>query len=314
MYLHKKRTMMAAVQLESLQTVLASKASATQRQGRAGRLGPGLCFRLYPRRWWEGDPSTGIGSGRRYYGGSGYGASGHGGGNGGELVPAHAKSEMQRSPLERLVLQTLVLGVADPQPFLLSAMDPPLAVGVQAALDRLTTVGAVTVSYSREDGRQGGSGGNHPHSSHHERRPVEVELTPLGKICAELPLDTALTRMVVLSRGLGGDGLCCAAVALACCMSASRLWTKPRPLQELLAFKLRWSFAQGSGSDAIAALHAYRAWRAEEAGVGGGGSRRQYSQQRRGGWAGDHGLSISALREVRSSVDIPTSDRGSISK
>jgi HrpA-like RNA helicase len=63
-------------QLESLQTVLASKASTTQRCGRAGRLGPGLAFVLYPRRWWDGGET-----------------------------PAHALSEMQRRPLERLVLQ-----------------------------------------------------------------------------------------------------------------------------------------------------------------------------------------------------------------
>ena len=70
----------ASLQLESLQTILASKASAKQRQGRAGRVGPGLCFRMYPRDWWDNSQ-----------------------------VPTQGVSELQRSPLERLVLQTLVL-------------------------------------------------------------------------------------------------------------------------------------------------------------------------------------------------------------
>ena len=60
----------------------ASKASAKQRQGRAGRVGPGLCFRMYPRDWWDNSQ-----------------------------VPTQGVSELQRSPLERLVLQTLVLGL-----------------------------------------------------------------------------------------------------------------------------------------------------------------------------------------------------------
>eukprot|EP01050_Picozoa_sp_SAG11_P007014 SAG11_NODE_570_length_8454_cov_19.886655_7_plen_219_part_00 len=89
------------------------------------------------------------------------------------VVPPHGVSEMQRSPLERLLLQTLVLGVEQPEPFLLEAMDPPQSVTIREAVSRLATVGAV------ESGADVASCG---------------ALTDLGRICAELPLDIQLSK------------------------------------------------------------------------------------------------------------------------
>lgn len=41
--------------MESLQVVPVSKASANQRAGRAGRVAPGKCFRLYTRWSFENE-------------------------------------------------------------------------------------------------------------------------------------------------------------------------------------------------------------------------------------------------------------------
>ena len=224
-------------QLESLQTVLASKASAKQRQGRAGRVGPGLCFRMYPREWWDR----------------------------GE-IPDQGVSELQRSPLERLVLQTLVLELGEePEPFLLSAMDPPEVEAVRSAIDRLTEVGAVEATAEQRLGRRCG------------------RLTELGRVCSELPLDTHLTRLVLLGRGFG---VMHSAIELAACISNTRLFRKPgRPHEELACFGSRLQWSGGTCSDALAARRAYVAWKTLDA----------RNDDR---WARDHCVDIGALREI----------------
>lgn len=99
--------------------------------------------------------------------------------------------------------------VGDPEPFLLSAMDPPSVDGVRSAVRRLGAVGAVQLA---------------PRCAH----PRASSITALGTVCAELPLDMSLTRLVLLARGLGGHQLLRAAVELAACVSSSRLWLKPQ--------------------------------------------------------------------------------------
>lgn len=248
--------------MESLQTVVASKASCKQRQGRAGRLGPGLCFRMYPQSWWA-DGST----------------------------PEHGVSEMQRSPLERLVLQvrtsptfahsalglpdakswpsahgccccwlqSLVLGVPAPEEFLLDAMEPPAEVTVIEAVARLIDVGAVEADRTPARGRAGGRYDAGGPCGRHDAAPRCGRLTDLGRICADLPLDIQLTRLILLGRvfGLTGD-----AIDLAACMSSTRLFRRGNRDQELEAFASRLAWSDGSQSDAIAALNIYRAHRA----------------------------------------------------
>jgi len=43
-----------ATGMNRLVTVAVSKAAADQRKGRAGRLGPGICYRLYSRHAYQG--------------------------------------------------------------------------------------------------------------------------------------------------------------------------------------------------------------------------------------------------------------------
>lgn len=45
-----------ASNVSSLQQVVISRASATQRSGRAGRVKPGHCWRLYSQRFFQGVP------------------------------------------------------------------------------------------------------------------------------------------------------------------------------------------------------------------------------------------------------------------
>lgn len=94
-----------------LQTVRISQASATQRAGRAGRLGPGFCYRL----WCAED-----------------------------TLALFAKAEIEQADLAPVALQMLAFGVADPAS--LAWLTPPPAAAFAQALELLSAVGAVQLA------------------------------------------------------------------------------------------------------------------------------------------------------------------------
>lgn len=91
-----------------LQTRRISRASSEQRAGRAGRLGPGRCYRLWSREQQQ------------------------------QLAP-HSTAEILQADLTSLVLQILAWGVEDPAE--LSWLDTPPAAAVAQALDLLEECG-----------------------------------------------------------------------------------------------------------------------------------------------------------------------------
>ncbi|KKA23935.1 hypothetical protein T310_2027 [Rasamsonia emersonii CBS 393.64] len=96
--------------IETLTAVPISKASATQRAGRAGRTKPGKCFRLYTQQSYEMLPET--------------------------TVP-----EIQRSNLAPVVMQLKALGIDNVARF--DFLTPPPAEQVIRALELLYSLGAV---------------------------------------------------------------------------------------------------------------------------------------------------------------------------
>ena len=99
-----------ATGLSRLQTGLVSRAQAEQRRGRAGRLGPGTCFRMWTR-----------------------------GQEGG--LPAFAPPEILECDLSALALELANWGVATPED--MKFLDQPSRIGYAAAQDLLRMLGAL---------------------------------------------------------------------------------------------------------------------------------------------------------------------------
>ncbi|KAG7344991.1 ATP-dependent helicase HrpA [Nitzschia inconspicua] len=120
-----------------------SKASTKQRAGRAGRIQPGLCLKLFSSKT-------------------------------AQSMKESSEPELKRVPLEEICLSILASGmVKSCREFLNQAPQPPDLASVQAALDVLQKVGAIT---------------------HTENEEV---LTPLGQHLARLPVDVRIGKMLV---------------------------------------------------------------------------------------------------------------------
>ncbi|XP_013871340.1 putative ATP-dependent RNA helicase DHX34 [Austrofundulus limnaeus] len=124
--------------MQRLQEFWISRASSEQRKGRAGRTGPGVCYRLYSE--------------------SDYNA----------FAP-YPVPEIHRVALDSLVLQMKSMALGDPLSFVF--IDPPPTASIQTAVTYLKEQGAL-------DARS--------------------ELTSIGSLLAQLPVDVVIGKMLVL--------------------------------------------------------------------------------------------------------------------
>jgi ATP-dependent RNA helicase TDRD9 len=105
---------------ESLELTWTSRASADQRRGRAGRAQKGDVFRLYPQKFFF------------------------------EEMEEYARPEMQRSPLEQLLLQVKLLSpFGSPKKILEQSLQPPKMSAIDASLKSLQLVGAIGLPTER---------------------------------------------------------------------------------------------------------------------------------------------------------------------
>ncbi|XP_015278713.1 PREDICTED: ATP-dependent RNA helicase DHX29 isoform X2 [Gekko japonicus] len=102
-------------QMSSLEETFVSKASALQRQGRAGRVRDGFCFRMYTRDRFESFLDYSV-------------------------------PEILRVPLEELCLHIMKCNLGSPEDFLSKALDPPQPQVVGNAMNLLRKIGACELS------------------------------------------------------------------------------------------------------------------------------------------------------------------------
>ncbi|XP_074535431.1 putative ATP-dependent RNA helicase DHX34 [Halichoeres trimaculatus] len=124
--------------MQRLQEFWISRASSEQRKGRAGRTGPGVCYRLYAESDYD-------------------------------AFAPYPVPEIHRVALDSLVLQMKSMCLGDPLSFVF--IDPPPASSIQTAVTYLKEQGAL-------DSRS--------------------ELTSIGSLLAQLPVDVVIGKMLVL--------------------------------------------------------------------------------------------------------------------
>ncbi|KAG7217624.1 hypothetical protein INR49_021312 [Caranx melampygus] len=124
--------------MQRLQEFWISRASSEQRKGRAGRTGPGVCYRLYAESDYD-------------------------------AFAPYPVPEIHRVALDSLILQMKSMCLGDPLSFVF--IDPPPAASIQTA-----------VTYLKEQGALDSVG----------------ELTSIGKLLAQLPVDVVIGKMLVL--------------------------------------------------------------------------------------------------------------------
>lgn len=152
-----------------------------------------------------------------------------------ETLNPHQLVEMKRADLSNVVMHAKALDFPgmDVEEIFSSLIEPPAPTRVHAALETLQMVGALTLS---------------------------EELTPLGRVLLQLPIDATLGRMVLygaLFRALDP------ALTLAAVLSSREPFNCPPQLKaEATAAKLAWCppGVPEARSDPLAAIRAYDMW------------------------------------------------------
>ncbi|OAD52775.1 putative ATP-dependent RNA helicase DHX34 [Eufriesea mexicana] len=124
--------------MQQLKEFWISKASAEQRKGRAGRTGPGICYRLYSEEEYM-------------------------------ALEKYSTPELQRVPLDSLLLQMIAMGLPDTRKF--PFIEPPPAESIENSILSLKEHGALTDN---------------------------EKITSIGKTLARLPVDITIGKMLIM--------------------------------------------------------------------------------------------------------------------
>ncbi|NWT30634.1 TDRD9 helicase, partial [Cardinalis cardinalis] len=148
-------------------------------------------------------------------------------------------SSLQHCPLGSTVLKLKKLDMGTPKALLSTALSPPSVGDIERTIVQLKELGALTTSLQTEDLHDG-------------------ELTFLGMVLTQLPLDLHLGKLIVLGHVFGCLEEC---LIIAAALSSRNFFAVPFK-KHVDAYRKKMFFAGNSRSDCIAILNAFRAWQA----------------------------------------------------
>lgn len=181
--------------MQRLKEFWISRASAEQRKGRAGRTGPGVCYRLYS----EEDYSA---------------------------MSQYTTPEIQRVPLDCLLLQMIAMGLPDARKF--PFIEPPPIDSIENAIISLKQYDALT---------------------------EEEKLTTMGQFLSRLPVDIPLGKMLIMGSLFHQID---PVLSLAAALSVQTPFTN-RAYRDLECQTSRKELESDHG-DPITLLNAFREW------------------------------------------------------
>ena len=172
-----------------------SRASAEQRKGRAGRTGPGTCFRLFSEQEYQ-------------------------------AMAAYSKPEIERVPLDSLVLQMVAMGLPDCRKF--PFIEPPKPEALENSISVLKEQEAMT---------------------------EDETLTVTGKVLSNLPVDVSIGKMLIMGTLFHQAD---AVLSLAAALSVQSPFTN-KAYKDMDCVANRRNLDSDHG-DPITLLNSYREW------------------------------------------------------
>ncbi|NXH56538.1 TDRD9 helicase, partial [Rhabdornis inornatus] len=149
-------------------------------------------------------------------------------------------SSLQHCPLGATVLKLKKLDIGEPKALLATALSPPSVDDVERTIVQLKELGALTTCVQTEENLHDG------------------ELTFLGMVLTQLPVDLHLGKLIVLGHVFGCLEEC---LIIAAALSSRNFFAVPFK-KHVDAYRKKMFFAGNSRSDCIAILNAFRAWQA----------------------------------------------------
>nr|XP_033808799.1 ATP-dependent RNA helicase TDRD9 isoform X1 [Geotrypetes seraphini] len=156
-----------------------------------------------------------------------------------DYIPENMVPEMLRCPLGSVILKVKLLDMGEPRALLATALSPPRSSDIEHTILLLKEVGALAVSGTSQDY-------NH----------YDGELTFLGRVLAQLPVDLYLGKLIVLGHVFGCLEEC---LIIAAALSLKNFFAMPYR-QYLDGYRNKMSFSGSSRSDCIALVNAFKTW------------------------------------------------------
>ncbi|NXF33873.1 TDRD9 helicase, partial [Nyctibius bracteatus] len=155
-----------------------------------------------------------------------------------DFIPEKPVPEILHCPLGTTVLKIKKLGMGGPKALLATAPSPPSLGDIECTILQLKELGALTTGVQTEE------------------NPYDGELTFLGRVLAQLPVDLHLGKLIVLGHAFGCLEEC---LIIAAALSLWNFFAVPFK-QRLHGYRNKLFFAGNSKSDCIAIVNAFKAW------------------------------------------------------